>query len=387
MSQTCKKAELITEQSNNALTLSDTDDMPVNEIRKAQSFADIIEPPIEKLVHVQKSVTCINRSNDLLEKDTFFSVKSKTNIDHKTVLKDKIATKSESNSPVINSRKSEKDTHMRPQNLCASKNVPRTKKAQRRYKLPQSTNNNNIDDKNNSTKLSITSQPSFQRPNFLRIPSVEMNHNEFEGYFENDSSISDASEWPPYNDDKVKFTNHQNSAHHVIQNTAHHVTQNSAHHVISCPNFRSLQTNVTDLNITATKVESIYPKLDEIQVDSNVLVPAATVPPTAEKLYPSLLGDVPFDSVTFHANSDKVSFNRQNSTIQNLPSPNLPPRTSPSRMNSVQSNTTVTITDELFLNDQLQELPLADIKFSDAKRTSKIEQPSAPTGFASLIAE
>ena len=363
--QECDMTELVTSDQANPSSWSNPD-LPANEIRKVASFVDIIEPRKETLVQVQRSAV-LDRTRDLFfnETDNFFSVKSRTNIEPKLPLQDEIVA--EHKSPIINSCKSEKDTPERPQNLCISKDVSKTKIIARRRPLPHSTKEN-FDEDTFKSDFPIKNS-KFQKPSYLRIPSVEMNHNDFEPYFDNDSSES--SEQPLYNGDEVESFNQNNLTHHVI----------------SCPNFRSLQTNNTILNSSVLKVQPIYPKLDETEIDSPITNLATAEPSKTQRLYPTLPEDIPFDSVTFYPNSERVSLNRQNSTSSDMTSSNLPPKPTTLRLNSVQSNRTVTVTDELLLNDQLQELPLADINYNHPERVGSQDLSDTPTGFASLMAE
>ena len=387
MRQTCDRSCFFTSVQHEQSCASDSEDIPENEIRKAHSFVDIVEPQIERLVHVQRSACDVaQRPTDLFLETKFFRGESKSNVDSKsTTPENTVAAFGEDDFRSLTVKRFGKDEHLnkkvetfKPKNnkkdnsassesSSASKSFSKTKKVtHRRTKLPESNFNTPI----SKSDYFITQSSTIIKPKYLRIPSVEMNHNAFEEYFDNESSLPETSKLPSCLDE-----NHKELSRF----------QSSTPHVISCPNFESLLPNSTTCE-SSEKVKSIYPKLD-LPEAANPTLRAAVVQPKIERLYPSLPHpEAPFNSVTFNVNSEEVAFKRQNLNSVDLPSPCLSQPSMPC-LNTVQSTRTVTSSDELFLNEHLQELPLADINYCAPPRMTSEDRPSTPTGFASLMAE
>ena len=340
----------------------ETDDFNKFEIRKVQSFVDIVQPPIHRLINVQRACPEVVKSDRptnlfLPGKNTGFAVKEQ-NISDVSPADDSALLSHDENTIGTKSPSS-------CEKLEAWKNSSRTKVGRRRQKLSQLTPNNESDKLNFKKDSGTFNRPMHfpTIPKYSRIPSVEMNHNEFIHYFD-DSKTTDF----------LPATTELNQEPDAGRTT---------HHVISCPNFESLQFGASSSTAkSSTEVESIYPKLTFNESNDNSVT---TDDYSAKKLYPTL----PIGSVAFHSSSEKISFNSQNAT-KDLPSPVtvLPPRPSPSRFNSVQSTRTVTLTDEFCVNEQLKELPLSDIQFSpDTVSNNDSQKAKTPNGFTSLMAE
>ena len=337
---------------------------------KLSSFADIIEPPIERVVHVQRDCTAAETIRDrptelfLPNKKNDFSSSENFEADFFV--------------PSDFSKKCERTTPTEP----ALKGPSKSKVVPRRRKLPSPAVNKEDGEhlpQNSKHKARINIP-------YCRIPSVEMNHTQFDEYFDPkfSSSLSLSELSSPCT---VKETYPEEFT--VISKPTHHVT--------SCPNFAATfssskpQNNFDVLTNETPKFESLYPKLPLDSEDGEKTSPVTTVSPVTSRLYPSLPVESNFDSVTIHS-SEKVHFSRKRSELSPpasprspAPSASLPSRTSPSRLSSVRSTRTVTVTDEMNFNENLRELPLAEMDYCNSKK--KDLDTSAATGFANLMAE
>lgn len=341
------------------LNQEDRDSDVFTSCTEIRSFADAYQPPVERLVNVQRASV-----DTILREDRPESIK----VPGKDVSKERpnFLPLLENNTCESQNTSVDNVDHEKHPRLQGNTSV-KTKLGKRRQNLPSKTlgqlNNSNIESKVSESRCS-----TCQNIKYMRIPSVEINPNQFDDCWD--------SNWPTLFEEgqSTPSVNEKPAAPHLVT---------------SCPNFT---TTFSDLqqqldavkNNTTPSVTSMYPKLEDHEV-TNL---ESNSSPTPGRAYPRLPSSSTFDSVSFVTSSEEVSFNRKNEEVP-VPAPTRPlPQPTPSRLNSIQSSRTVTLTDDFQTDDSLTELPLSDIDFLSPERVnSEKEAESSATGFATLMAE
>ncbi|XP_076819131.1 folliculin-interacting protein 2-like isoform X2 [Clavelina lepadiformis] len=379
----------------------------------APSFAERFSPRVERVVNVQRASPHVGvqevvipltdtlrmekSSNSSPSLQDLGNGRSTPSPHSQKKLSPKPPTRSTSN-PSVDAVGSFKPGHKR----SSSHNDVKTRVTTRRRPLPTSPpcpERTLEQGSNPSESVPVKSEsPSFQRIKLMRIPSVEINHNVFDEYF--DSAINSLDSSP---------LDRASGSTAVLDVIDEQKQASVTHHVASCPNFAQsaekappipprVGAKVTSSHIEQGKVETrtstetkldikpIYPDLSDLSPDPiTPPVPPPRRPSTdVKKIYPALPME-PNDSFDSVENEERTSFHSSYSQTPTSLQPSYP-IPFPKRQVSSQSDATLETASDV-TSSQGIELPLANIETAPTPTESEGTIWEAATGFSSLVAD